>query len=173
MQEEAPLFGEEKPGVKWVVWIVGILTTIFVVFCTISGIVFGVKRNTPQHFLLVAVLLCICVILIILFRWYKQGDLDPKFRFLIFSIVVLVFLTGAVLLAYVWPEPEQMPSCPKDVYDTKYDKCTLRGIWDCDASQGYCAKIHARDVGSIECIQCPNATLASMPAMKFKQPHPW
>ncbi|XP_046754596.1 transmembrane protein 243 isoform X1 [Gallus gallus] len=73
--------------------VVGSLTSLLLVVTLISAFVFPQLPPKPVNvFFAVCIFLC-CVSAGILIYWYRQGDLEPKFRnliyYVLFSIVML------------------------------------------------------------------------------------
>jgi len=154
---ETPLFGEEKPISKWVTWIIAGIVAFVVAFSTIVGVVFGVINAVPQHFMLTCVLLCMTMILAVQYWWYRQGDLDPKFRFLLLGMVVVVILCAITLNAYAWPDPKKcddMPHCVGgQVWETKTRRCIFPRILDClSLHPPECAKVFS--FTNVVCLNC-------------------
>jgi len=109
---EEPLFGEKKQNTKIALYVIAALLTLFVLFTVIVAIIFGIKDY--EHLILAIALIFIYVILAILTKWYWDGDLDPKFKYLLIFILATVLITAIALNAYAWkkpPEPPQLPTC--------------------------------------------------------------
>ncbi|XP_053572477.1 transmembrane protein 243 [Bombina bombina] len=91
--DNRPLFGETSARDRIINLIFGILTSLLVLETVISAFVFPQQPPKPVNvFFAVCILLCSITALILIF-WYRQGDLEPKFRkliyYILFSIVML------------------------------------------------------------------------------------
>ncbi|XP_050180847.1 transmembrane protein 243 isoform X1 [Myiozetetes cayanensis] len=83
--------GRPRPGI--INLVVGGLTTLLLVVTLISAFVFPQLPPKPVNvFFAFCISLC-CISAGILIYWYRQGDLEPKFRnliyYILFSIVML------------------------------------------------------------------------------------
>lgn len=56
---------------------------------------------------------------IMLFRWYRAEDLDPKFRILLLLLVIQTLLVGISINVNIWPNRDPL---------SKADKC-IDGAW--------------------------------------------
>jgi len=109
---DEPLFGERQQKTQVVFYISASAVSIFVAFSIVVAVIFGIGKI--QHFFLAASLGCLFAVLVILCKWYRAGDLDPKTKYLIFFLVFVVLLTAASLNAYVWekkPTPPPVITC--------------------------------------------------------------
>ncbi|CAI9542747.1 unnamed protein product [Staurois parvus] len=91
--DNRPLFGETSARDRIINIIVGILTSLLVLVTIISAFVFPQPPPKPVNvFFAFCILLCSITSLILIF-WYRQGDLEPKFRnliyYILFSVVML------------------------------------------------------------------------------------
>ncbi|KAL3853191.1 hypothetical protein ACJMK2_016754 [Sinanodonta woodiana] len=88
-----PLFGEHQPQDRVLNLVVGIVTSIIVLETLVSAFVFpGWPPNGVNVFFAV-IIVFICCSLIMLIYWYRQGDLEPKFRKMIyFNSLTIVLL---------------------------------------------------------------------------------
>ncbi|XP_066579763.1 transmembrane protein 243 [Amia ocellicauda] len=91
--DNRPLFGETSARDRIINLIVGGLTSLLVIVTIISSFVFPNVPPKPVNVFLAICIVMICASVIILIFWYRQGDLEPKFRnliyFILFSIVML------------------------------------------------------------------------------------
>uniref|UniRef100_A0A8C2Y737 Transmembrane protein 243 n=1 Tax=Coturnix japonica TaxID=93934 RepID=A0A8C2Y737_COTJA len=90
--DNRPLFGETSARDRIINLVVGSLTSLLLV-TLISAFVFPQLRPKPVNiFFAICIFLC-CISAGILIYWYRQGDLEPKFRnliyYVLFSIVML------------------------------------------------------------------------------------
>ncbi|KAI2653410.1 Transmembrane protein 243 [Labeo rohita] len=58
----------------------------------ISSFVFPTPPPTALNIFFVVCIIMICSSVLVLIVWYRQGDLDPKFRGLIYYSISLIFL---------------------------------------------------------------------------------
>eukprot|EP01090_Pellita_catalonica_P019833 TRINITY_DN6861_c0_g2_i1.p1 TRINITY_DN6861_c0_g2~~TRINITY_DN6861_c0_g2_i1.p1 ORF type:complete len:190 (-),score=14.09 TRINITY_DN6861_c0_g2_i1:221-790(-) len=128
--EENPLFGEEKGSDKLIFWGSASIITLFVIYCSIIGVVLGVLEELYQHVMLVAVMLSLCIMIILLTRWYRGGDdqLTKKYFWFLIGLVIVVFLLGITINAYVWvldTSCEDQPDCPSGLYLTEPRKLCI------------------------------------------------
>merc|ERR1712000_207096 len=70
-------------------------------FCVGIGLGFGIKENFT-NILLAACMVVAAVSSIILFRWWRAEDLDPKFRLLLLLLVIQTLLIGVSLNLNIW-----------------------------------------------------------------------
>ncbi|KAA0715154.1 Transmembrane protein 243 [Triplophysa tibetana] len=90
--ENRPLF-EETPGRDKIVnLIVGGLTSVFVLVTVISSFVFPAPPPPSLNIFFILCIIMICSSILVLIFWYDQGDLDPKFRGLIYYSTGSIFL---------------------------------------------------------------------------------
>ncbi|XP_002738686.1 transmembrane protein 243-like [Saccoglossus kowalevskii] len=81
---EKPLFGEQRPKERVINLVVGAVTATLVGITLVSAFVFP---GWPPHGMSVYFAICIvliCASNLVMIYWYRQGDVDPKFRTLIF-----------------------------------------------------------------------------------------
>ncbi|ELT87745.1 hypothetical protein CAPTEDRAFT_227211 [Capitella teleta] len=87
-----PLFGDARPSDRVLNLIVGTFTSLFVTVTVISAIAFP---SWPPRGINVYFAFCITVICgshLTLIYWYRQGDLEPRFRKLIYCNAVSLIL---------------------------------------------------------------------------------
>ncbi|CAL8405581.1 unnamed protein product [Arctogadus glacialis] len=91
--DNRPLFGETSAWDRIINVGVGGVTTLFVLVTVISSFVFPSLPPRALNIFFAACILLICGSTLLLIFWYRQGDLEPKFRNLIYyklaSIVLL------------------------------------------------------------------------------------
>ncbi len=112
-----------------------------------AGQAFGVIQN-PANFLLAGSVVLGSVSAILMFRWWRAEDLDPKFRVLLLLLIANVVLIGVALNVNVWPnhcprswaddcvsyDPALNPNPPKNVASSLfYKQCLVQ----CPPGQGY------------------------------------
>ncbi|XP_004210182.2 transmembrane protein 243 [Hydra vulgaris] len=85
---DRPLFGESNKKDKYCNYVLGAATIIAVLATVISAFVHLVALNIVFS----GAIVMNCISNIFLIYWYRQGDLDPKFRNLIYynSLVTLL-----------------------------------------------------------------------------------
>ncbi|XP_072027467.1 transmembrane protein 243-like [Amphiura filiformis] len=90
---QTPLFGEQQTRDRVVNLVVGVITSITVIVTLVSAFVFGGETLEGLNIYFACVIVLICIGNILLIYWYRQGDLDPKFRVLIYyQAFVLILL---------------------------------------------------------------------------------
>ncbi|XP_076331341.1 transmembrane protein 243-like [Tachypleus tridentatus] len=88
---DRPLFGETTTSGRLLNLIVGTITCIFVAVTLICAC----ATQSPLKGVNIYFSICICFVCIshiILIFWYRQGDVDPKFRYLIYFNAISIFL---------------------------------------------------------------------------------
>ncbi|XP_005159069.1 uncharacterized protein isoform X1 [Danio rerio] len=71
---------------------IGGLTSLLVLVTVISSFVFPTPPPIALNIFFVVCIIMICSSVLVLIFWYRQGDLDPKFRGLIYYSTGLVVL---------------------------------------------------------------------------------
>ncbi|GCC20581.1 transmembrane protein 243-like isoform X1 [Chiloscyllium punctatum] len=93
VQDNRPLFGETSARDRIINIVVGVLTSLLLIVTFISAFVFPQLPPKPLNVFFVVCILLTCASIGVLIFWYRQGDLEPKFRNLIyynlFSILLL------------------------------------------------------------------------------------
>nr|XP_029500455.1 transmembrane protein 243 [Oncorhynchus nerka] len=72
--------------------VVGGLTSLLVVVTVISSFLFPSLPPWPLNVFLAFCILLTCGSAMVLIVWYRQGDLDPKFRKLIYYMLASIML---------------------------------------------------------------------------------
>ncbi|KAJ9583077.1 hypothetical protein L9F63_022583, partial [Diploptera punctata] len=73
--------------------IVGFITVFIVIFTLLSAFILDKNSRKGLNITLALVIVMICASHLILICWYRQGDVDPKFKKLIFyNAVCITFL---------------------------------------------------------------------------------
>ncbi|XP_065138801.1 transmembrane protein 243 [Paramisgurnus dabryanus] len=83
---------EETVRNKIVNFTVGGLTSLLVLLTLISSFVFPTPPPTALNIFFVLCIIMICSSILVLIFWYRQGDLDPKFRGLIYYSIGCIIL---------------------------------------------------------------------------------
>lgn len=89
--DNRPLFGETSARDRIINLVVGLLTTLLVLITVISSFVVPLPPKPINIFFAVCVLL-LCGSVLVLIFWYRQGDLEPKFRKLIYYMLSSIAL---------------------------------------------------------------------------------
>jgi len=156
---EEPLFGERQQKTQIFFYLSAGAVTLFVLFSVIVSIVFGINKH--QHFVMAIALLCEFAVLVVLTRWYRAGDLDPKTKYLIIFFVLAVILSGVALNTYVWEKPPSPIECT-GLYDFATATC-YKNMNNCFGPT-YCVQIDPKSPNGycVEINPCPvNTTTTS------------
>ena len=71
-----------------------------------AAVYFGATEKTERHHIGLGMLVVfIFALTVILFKWWRNGDLDPKFKWLLMFAIITVVLACAVTQTYVWVKP--------------------------------------------------------------------
>ncbi|KAL4659504.1 transmembrane protein 243 [Arapaima gigas] len=81
------LFGETSARDRFINLIVGGLTSLLVLVTVISSFVVPSVPPKPLNVFFAICIVMICASAMVLIYWYRQGDLEPKFRNLIYYIL--------------------------------------------------------------------------------------
>lgn len=166
---DTPLFGEQKKETKVAVWVFSSILALISLFTFIVCIIFGFQI-LRQHLLMAVVILFTVIILFILFRWYQEGDLDPKFKLLIALLILLVVTLCICANAYVWgigpPPPDPSSQCVGGngfyVYNTKMCVQVSPSLNDCKRP-GFCLCPAWGPNFTTLSIYCTNCTICAQP----------
>lgn len=90
--DNRPLFGETSARDRVVNLAVGGITSLLVIVTIISSFVFPTPHPKGLNIFFVVCIVMICSSVLVLIYWYRQGDLEPKFRNLI------TYTIGSVIL---------------------------------------------------------------------------
>uniref|UniRef100_A0AAY5KGM0 Transmembrane protein 243, mitochondrial a n=1 Tax=Esox lucius TaxID=8010 RepID=A0AAY5KGM0_ESOLU len=82
----------EKPLHGAINLLVGGLTSLLVVVTVISSFLFPSLPPWPLNIFFAFCILMTCGSVMVLIAWYRQGDLDPKFRKLIYYMLASIIL---------------------------------------------------------------------------------
>ncbi|KAF0293463.1 Transmembrane protein 243 [Amphibalanus amphitrite] len=107
---EHPLFGnsESRPRERAINLVVGFLTALIVFITLISAFVFHEYSPRGVNIFLGVIIVLICASHLTVIWWYRQGDLDPKFRVLIFfNAFCIVLLCVCANLYFHLPDPNK------------------------------------------------------------------
>jgi len=137
---EEPLFGEKKPSTQLILYVIGAIVSVFVLFTIIITVVYGILRDR-DHFVLALAMISNYVVLVVLFKWWNKGDLDNKFKYLLVIVVVTVLVTGIACNVYAW---KPLPKGPPPI------QCT--GLYR--VADGFCFT-NLCNYDSSSCLQVP------------------
>ncbi|KAK2859097.1 hypothetical protein Q5P01_003717 [Channa striata] len=90
--DSRPLFGETSARDRIINMVVGGFTSVVVLVTVISSFVFPLLPPRPLNVFFAVCILLICGSTIVLIFWYRQGNLEPKFRNLIYYMLVSIVL---------------------------------------------------------------------------------
>ncbi|XP_063953034.1 transmembrane protein 243-like [Lytechinus pictus] len=96
---QTPLFGETQTWERVVNLIVGVVLVVIVTVTFISALVFPSWPPLPVNIFFSICIIFVYIGNILLIYWYRQGDVDPKFRLLIYynSFCVIALCVAANL----------------------------------------------------------------------------
>ncbi|KAG2459807.1 TM243 protein, partial [Polypterus senegalus] len=92
VMDNRPLFGETSARDRIINLIVGGLTLLLVLVTIISAFVFPNLPPKPVNIFFALCIIMTCISAVILIFWYRQGDLEPKFRNLIYYILFTIVM---------------------------------------------------------------------------------
>eukprot|EP01094_Clydonella_sp_ATCC50884_P011428 TRINITY_DN2120_c0_g1_i1.p1 TRINITY_DN2120_c0_g1~~TRINITY_DN2120_c0_g1_i1.p1 ORF type:complete len:235 (-),score=85.80 TRINITY_DN2120_c0_g1_i1:782-1399(-) len=146
--DDQPLFGEKKSSTTLVQAIVAGLLLIFVGYCVVIAVIFGLDGHY-EHFVLLALLLLACAQLAVCFLFYKQDSQEEaKFLWLCILAVVVIVVCGTTLNVYVWVDysadksSSSSSSSGDSGSDAKCESCLA-----CNGSTSYYNQMY-------QCITC-------------------
>ncbi|XP_043944275.1 transmembrane protein 243 [Protopterus annectens] len=90
--DSRPLFGETSARDRIISLILGGITAILFLVTLISAFVFPHLPPRPLNVFFAVCIFLNCISAGILIWWYRQGDLEPKFRYLIYYISVSIII---------------------------------------------------------------------------------
>lgn len=90
--DNRPLFGETSARDRIINLAVGGCTSLLVLVTVISSFVFPSMPPRPLNVFFAVCILLACGSIIVLIFWYRQGDLEPKFRKLIYYMLASIVL---------------------------------------------------------------------------------
>jgi len=155
---DQPLFGEREKKTTALIYVVGTTLTIFVLFSATIGVIFGIERKA-EHFVLVILMVLLFLTLAITYKCFSDGEFDPKLRWIIILLTIVVFIAGVAVNIYAWeplPEPPPKIECA-GLYRTSDGVCFLgaAGCWD---KPGYCVSISGHLASCTSNRNCPTTT---------------
>ncbi|XP_013393318.1 transmembrane protein 243 isoform X3 [Lingula anatina] len=98
---DKPLFGETRPRDRVFNLVLGLVTLILVLVTLISAFVFPQWPPDPVNIYFASCILLVCGANSVLIFWYRQGDLEPKFRTLIYFNVFCIILLAVCCNLYI------------------------------------------------------------------------
>lgn len=81
---DKPLFGEARPRDRYLNYFIAGATVLLVSETVISSLVFPKFPPHAINVFLAFIIALICISELTLIYWYKQGDVDPKFKKMIY-----------------------------------------------------------------------------------------
>ncbi|XP_029901902.1 transmembrane protein 243b [Myripristis murdjan] len=90
--DNRPLFGETSARDRIINFAVGGIASLVVLVTVISSFVFPSLSPRPLNVFFAVCILLTCGSTLVLIFWYRQGDLEPKFRNLIYYMLVSIVL---------------------------------------------------------------------------------
>lgn len=96
-----PIYGEEGKGAKVLTWAVVVGLVVWALLCVGLGVAYGILSNFTNILLAASVILT-ATSSILLFRWWRAEDLDPKFRILLLLLVANLLLIGVAIMVNVF-----------------------------------------------------------------------
>jgi len=159
--------GKPQKSQKYITYAVSGGLIIFEAFTVGACISFGIVQQDAGHFLLGLLGLSLFGILIVLMRWYQQGDLDPKFKWFIVFVVVVVILTGIMSNMYIWKPQPVFPSslCDNGMgfyqFNTKNCWSIMNSEFCYNPRKDFCVK--TQFPGSSFCTNCTTPHVTPSP----------
>ncbi|XP_053479471.1 transmembrane protein 243 [Ictalurus punctatus] len=92
MLDSRLLFGETSAWNRIVNLTVGGFTSLLVIVTIISSFVFPTPAPNALNVFFGICIIMICSSVLVLIYWYRQGDLEPKFRHLIYYTLASIVL---------------------------------------------------------------------------------
>jgi FlaA1/EpsC-like NDP-sugar epimerase len=163
---DQPLFGERTTKTSLLFYIVSALITIFVLFSVVIAVVFGI--STHEHFVLALSLICSYITLVVMYKWYSNGELDPKFKYLLAFYLLTVILIAISMNCYVWIKRTEIETekikC-NGVYRTSDGACFV-GVNGCQGSSSICVQFNGTQAACVTIPDC-NPTTTSTTGVPF------
>ncbi|KAJ4454868.1 hypothetical protein PAPYR_10317 [Paratrimastix pyriformis] len=94
---DQPFFDEETKAHKFLFWVTSICVSLFVLAVVVVGVIFGIIAHW-QLFMAVCLICVAYAVTFILVRWWRRRDIDPKVKFLIYMLIVVLLLSGISIL---------------------------------------------------------------------------
>lgn len=98
---EKPLFGETKPQDRVINLIVGGITALSVTVTLVCSFVFPKWPPVGVNIYFSVCILLLCATNLLLIHWYRQGDVEPKFRTLIYMNAFIIILLCVCANLYI------------------------------------------------------------------------
>jgi len=148
MDDTQPLFGEESRHEKLFVAVGTFSSLGWVTYCVVIGVVMGILKGHISHLIFGAAILCLAALPYFLYRWYRNDDLEPKFRWLTLWSFLVLWLIGIVLNLYVWNDKVAPVPCPGG---SQFVIFNSTGYPNC---YPICPNDYCFDFISLQCINC-------------------
>ncbi|KAJ1923132.1 hypothetical protein IWQ60_004422 [Tieghemiomyces parasiticus] len=98
---DEPLFGGASRRDRLIEHAVGGVVLLFVSLTVLFSIINGFSKTILHLFLgLAVVMLTLCELQLI--RWYRMGDLEPKFKFMIVGLGFSIVYLSIIANVYFW-----------------------------------------------------------------------
>jgi len=105
---DGPLFGETSQQSKVCQYAIYSIVIVSMLESIILAVYFGISKPFFPHFFMIGVLAINMFILVMMVKWYQNGDLDPKFKlfiFLILGCLVVTVITSNLFSILAAPDP--------------------------------------------------------------------
>ncbi|XP_065066845.1 transmembrane protein 243-like [Rhopilema esculentum] len=96
-----PLFGPDSPKEKYINYALGAFASVAVLATVISSLTHPFPPNGVHVFLSFVIILN-CISNCLLIYWYREGELDPKFRNLIYYNTLVTILLCIVAFVIIF-----------------------------------------------------------------------
>ncbi|XP_003736971.1 transmembrane protein 243 [Galendromus occidentalis] len=96
---QMPLFNDSSPRERYLHYGLAAVTSVLV-FVTLCLAFFYNIPPDGRHIYFSFVLIIMCLLHCILIHWYRQGDVDPKFRTYIYGNTVIIILLSISGITY-------------------------------------------------------------------------
>mmetsp|Transcript_4630 Transcript_4630/g.7468 ORF Transcript_4630/g.7468 Transcript_4630/m.7468 type:complete len:172 (+) Transcript_4630:39-554(+) len=149
MNPNTPLFGEEKSSSRIATLVI---IAVLVLFCMESiavAIIFGIIKKEFSHISMSVVIILVGIVSALLYRWHSEGDLDPKFKYLLILSALLTFVTCITCNIFVFTPPPKLPVLPdvwgcQGFFNPATNSCLTGNINPCMTSPDFCFSMRTR-----------------------------
>ena len=123
---DTPLYGETTPGQKTLIRACIFLCAALSAGAIIMGAIFGVQDHRAAHFIMAAAVIILLVGGYLMYKWYKEDHIHPKFKVIIILLVFAIVLTNVSLIIYAiaYPIPKPKIITCEGWYSFNLSKCT-------------------------------------------------
>eukprot|EP00162_Nutomonas_longa_P003852 comp14618_c0_seq1/m.21266 comp14618_c0_seq1/g.21266 ORF comp14618_c0_seq1/g.21266 comp14618_c0_seq1/m.21266 type:complete len:165 (-) comp14618_c0_seq1:29-523(-) len=155
---ETPLYGERSQSRHTFYWLTGVLCTGLTVATALCLCIKGLKH--PEHFVLAAAVIFLNCLWALIIKWYRNGDLDPKFKTYTWALgfaTVLVCIAG-IMYTFSKEFNPKTPEPPPKSHCVGFESVDNPGKCLSDLCANTANKcIYFRQPNWI-CVPCGNAT---------------